>query len=129
MDFIYEKLRAGTNTTNSDSGFTVAQKFNDNFENVSKKFFEIDGQIQEFQEADIIQIIRINGIDLPINDNSVEIPTATALACGVVKSTDIENGITVKEDGTMNVNQININKLIQSDGDEIILYSGNSFSE
>ena len=129
MDFIYEKLRAGTSAANSDSGSEVARKFNDNFETASKKFLEIDGQLQEFKQADIIKIIRINGLNLPVTDNTAEIPIATALAHGVVKGTDVENGVFVKEDGTMEINQVNMDKLVQTDGDSIILHSGDSFIE
>lgn len=126
MDFVYEKLRAGTTSTNSDSGSEVARKFNDNFEKVSKKFIEIDGQFQTFQQADIIKIIRINGLNLLVENNTVDIPIATALIHGVVKGTDAENGVSIQEDGTMRVNQININKLVQTEDDSIILYSGDS---
>lgn len=129
MDFIYEKLRAGTSPADSDSGSEVARKFNDNFQNVTTKFLEIDNQIQEFQQADVIKIIRINGQNLNITDHSVDIPIATALAHGVVKGTDAENGVSIQEDGTMQVNQINVNKLVQTDGDSIILHGGNSFIE
>lgn len=129
MDFIYEKLRAGTTAANSDSGSEVARKFNENFEKASAKFLEIDGKLQEFQQSDVIKIIRINGQNLPVTGNTVDIPLATALAHGVVKSTDAENGVTVKEDGTMEVNEINLNKIVQSEGDSIILYGGDSFSE
>lgn len=129
MDFIYEKLRAGTTTADSDSGSEVARKFNENFEKASAKFLEIDGKLQEFQQGDVIKIIRINGQNLPVTGNTVDIPLATALAHGVVKSTDAENGVTVKEDGTMEVNEINLNKIVQSEGDSIILYGGDSFSE
>lgn len=129
MDFIYEKLRAGTTTADSDSGSEVARKFNENFEKASAKFLEIDGKLQEFQQSDVIKIIRINGQNLPVTGNTVDIPLATALAHGVVKSTDAENGVTVKEDGTMEVNEINLNKIVQSEGDSIILYGGDSFSE
>lgn len=129
MDFIYEKLRAGTTVADSDSGSEVARKFNENFEKASTKFLEIDGVIQEFQQADVIKVIRINGLNLPVVDKTVDIPLATALAHGVVKGTDAENGVSVKDDGTMEVNQINVNKLVQTDGDSIILYGGDSFTE
>lgn len=55
MDFIYEKLRAGTTSANSDSGSEVARKFNDNFEKASAKFLEIDQTIQEFHQADTVK--------------------------------------------------------------------------
>ena len=54
MDFIYEKLRAGTTVDDSDRGSDVARKFNENFDKVSDKFLEIDGTIQEFKQANVI---------------------------------------------------------------------------
>ena len=129
MDFIYEKLRAGTTSANSDSGSEVARKFNDNFEKASAKFLEIDQTIQEFYQADVIEIIRINGQNLPITDKAVDIPLATALAHGVVKGTEAENGVSVKEDGTMEIPHITIHPFITPDGDSIILHSGDSFIE
>lgn len=129
MDFIYEKLRAGTTVDDSDRGSDVARKFNENFDKVSDKFLEIDGTIQEFKQANVIEIIRINGLNLPIVNKTIDIPLATALAHGVVKGTDAENGVSINEDGTMEVNQINVNKIVQTDGDSIILYGGDSFTE
>ena len=46
MDFIYEKLRAGTTVSDSDSGSEVARKFNENFENTKKKFLEIEDDLE-----------------------------------------------------------------------------------
>ena len=129
MDFIYEKLRAGTTVDDSDRGSDVARKFNENFDKVSDKFLEIDGTIQEFKQANVIEIIRINGLNLPIVNKTIDIPLATALAHGVVKGTDAENGVSINEDGTMEVNQINVTKIVQTDGDSIILYGGDSFTE
>lgn len=51
---------------------------------------------------------------------------ATAAALGVVKGTDAENGIAVADDGTMSVNSVNVNKLVQTEGDSIVLDGGNS---
>jgi hypothetical protein len=37
-----------------------------------------------------------------------------------------ENKIAVAEDGTMEVNSVNVNKLVQAEGDILILDGGNS---
>ena len=51
---------------------------------------------------------------------------ATDELAGIVKSTDDENGVSVAEDGTMSVNAINVNKLVQTTGDTLVLYGGTS---
>lgn len=67
------------------------------------------------------------GIALPIDSNkSVNIPIATAQAPGLVKGTDLKNGISVAENGEMSVNSIDVNKLIQTDEEQLILDGGNS---
>lgn len=58
-------------------------------------------------------------------DNSIlSLPFATADKAGVVKSTDAANGISVGEDGTMEVNSVNVSKLYIAEGDELVLGGG-----
>ena len=45
---------------------------------------------------------------------------------GVVTSSTGENKVAVAEDGSMEVNSLNMNKLVQSDGDTLILDGGNA---
>lgn len=49
---------------------------------------------------------------------------ATADVAGIVKATTAENGISVAEDGTMSVNSVNVNKLVQTAGETLILNGG-----
>ena len=56
----------------------------------------------------------------------VTVPIATSDAIGVVKSVSTENGIAVSADGSMTVNNINVDKLVQTDGAELILNGGTS---
>ena len=53
-----------------------------------------------------------------------ELPVATLNALGGVKSSEAENKIKVAEDGTMEVNAINVNKLVQTEGEELVLSGG-----
>ena len=55
-----------------------------------------------------------------------DIPIADIENLGIVKSSNADNGIFVAEDGTMKVNNLNINKLIQNEGDYIELYGGSA---
>lgn len=82
-------------------------------------------KINKSQE-NIIEAIQINGIKIPINEKVVNIKNALIDQAGVVKSSIDNNKIFVLEDGTMEVNNINVNKLYQDEGDILILYSGSS---
>ena len=73
-----------------------------------------------------LEIVKIAGTALPISDKAVDIPIATAEALGVVLSSSEENNVSVGSDGTMSVNSINVNKLIQTDGEALILNGGSS---
>lgn len=59
--------------------------------------------------------------------DSIVIPIATTELSGVVKSSEDTNSISVQDDGTMEVNEINVNKIVQDSGDTLILESGDSF--
>ena len=54
------------------------------------------------------------------------VPIATLERLGRVKSSENENHVKVKEDGTMEVNSLNVMKLTQTDGDLLILDGGNA---
>lgn len=77
-------------------------------------------------ESKTIEIIKLAGTPLEVSpdDHSVDIPIATAEKVGIVKSTDVINGVAVAEDGTMSVNQLDVKKLTQLIGDELILDGG-----
>ena len=78
-------------------------------------------------DANVLEIVKVNGTALEIaDDKSVDIiiPVATADVAGTVKSSAEENKVAVTEDGTMEVNSININKIVQTEGDTLILNGG-----
>lgn len=56
----------------------------------------------------------------------VTIPVATADAYGVVKSSNLENNVTVGAAGAMTVNSLNVNKLVQTPGETLTLNGGTS---
>lgn len=77
------------------------------------------------QVNDIEQIILgDNENALVIADKKVTIPVATAEAYGVVKASAAENKVAVATDGTMEVNSINVDKLVQTEGHVLILNGG-----
>ena len=103
-------------TTNRDS---VAGLFDTT--NASK----LNG-IEAGAQVNDLEVVKIAGVALPISDKSVDIPIATAEVLGVVISSAAENKVSVSEDGTMEVNSVNVNKLVQTDGEALILNGGSS---
>ena len=103
-------------TTNRDS---VAGLFDTT--NASK----LNG-IEAGAQVNDLEVVKIAGVVLPISDKSVDIPIATAEVLGVVISSTAENKVSVSEDGTMEVNSVNVNKLVQTDGEALILNGGSS---
>lgn len=55
-----------------------------------------------------------------------KLTVASGTVLGLVKSSTEENKIKVLEDGTMEVNSLNVNKLVQSEGEDLVLFSGDS---
>lgn len=123
VDLDYESLRAGTTKENSDSGAEVARKFNDNFKKIAEMFYELDQKIQNNGAVKIA----INGTVVETDeDGVVHLPLASRTQAGLVQSEDSENSIVADENGTMKVSSLNVNKLVQSDGETLILSGGNA---
>ena len=70
--------------------------------------------------------IVIGNASFDIKNNEIVIPIATKENFGVVKSSSATNDIAVREDGTMEINEINVNKIVQDSGDTLLLASGTS---
>ena len=73
-----------------------------------------------------IHEVKVNEVPLLAADGSVNIGLATSSAAGVVKGSEAENKVKVDVDGTMEVNSLNINKLVQSAGDVLVLDGGDA---
>ena len=82
--------------------------------------------IEAGAEVNVIESISLNSVPLEISGKAVNIPIATTGALGVVLSSAAENAVTVKANGAMEVNNINVNKLVQTEGDSLILNGGNA---
>ena len=82
--------------------------------------------IEAGAEVNAIESISLNSVPLEISGKAVNIPIATTGALGVVLSSTAENGVTVQANGAMEVNSINVNKLVQTEGDSLILNGGNA---
>lgn len=77
-------------------------------------------------DANVLEVIKIGGTTLQISERAADIPIATAEALGVVKSSAAENKVKVEADGTMTVNLLNISKLVQTEGDLLVLDGGDA---
>ena len=77
-------------------------------------------------QPNVIEKIQVNGTEIAINEKTVNIPLATAARAGLIVSSDAENTISVSDTGVATVNSINVNKLVQTAGDELILNGGNA---
>lgn len=86
---------------------------------------KLDG-IQAGAQTNVLESVKLNGQALPISEKAVDIPVASSTVLGIVKGTDAENGVVVNGDGTMVINKLNVNQLVQTEGDELILNGGNS---
>ena len=77
-------------------------------------------------EENVLEGIKVGGKALEIaEDKTVDIPVAGE-NLGVVKTSTAENGVAIDENGSMSVNSLNTNKLVQNDGEYIILYGGSA---
>lgn len=79
-------------------------------------------------QVNVLEAVKVNGTALQITDKAVNIPIATAQALGVVMGSADENKVAVGADGTMEVNSVNVSKLVQTAGDTLILDGGTSTS-
>ena len=87
---------------------------------LSKDDAEKIKNISESQENKI-EVINVNNSPLIITNKTVNIPLASNDTAGVVKTSNNENKISLDEEGVMEVNDINVNKLVQTSGDILIL--------
>ena len=77
-------------------------------------------------QVNVIEKVQVNGKDLTISDKTVNIPLATAQRAGLIISSDAKDSISVSSTGVGVVNSLNVNKLYQDTGDELILDGGAS---
>lgn len=83
--------------------------------------------IESGAQVNVIENITLNGgANLEIVDKTVDIPLASGVNAGIVKSSTNENMVAVLAEGTMEVNSLNVNKLVQTAGDVLVLNGGNS---
>lgn len=83
--------------------------------------------VESGAQVNLIEVVKINGVALNIADKAVNVPLAAGENAGVVVSSAAENKVGVGEDGTMEVNSLSITKLVQAEGDTLVLDGGSAF--
>lgn len=81
-------------------------------------------------QANVIESITVENEALPIENKAVALPVATAAKMGLVKSAAVvegktaDNSVSVDASGYMFVNSVNVNKLVQTEGEYLVLNGG-----
>lgn len=79
-------------------------------------------EIQAGAQANKIETVKVNGQALTVVDKAVDISLTTL---GIISS-DAVNKVTHTSDGTLEVTSLNVNKLVQTEGEELILWGGDA---
>ena len=82
--------------------------------------------IESNAQVNVIEKINVGGSVLDIVNKAVNIPMASAVQAGVVKSVNAINGINVDTDGIMRVNALSVEKLVVPAGCELVLNGGSA---
>lgn len=98
----------------------------DGYRLISETELERIADIESGAQVNVLEGVQVNGTLLEIVDKKVNIPVASTTVLGLVMSSAAENKIAVAEDGTMEVNSVNVSKLVQSTGDVLVLDGGAS---
>ena len=98
----------------------------DGYRLISEIEHEKLANIAEGAQVNVIESVKIGDTVLDVANKVVSIPVATTTVLGAVMSSVAENKIAVAADGTMEVNSLNVNKLVQTSGDTLVLDGGAS---
>lgn len=82
--------------------------------------------VAPYYMGDVVKGVSVGGTLLDVVNHQVNIALGNAETAGVVKSSTGANKVTIEEDGTMSVAQVNMSSLVQSEGDVLILNGGSS---
>ncbi len=86
----------------------------------------IEANLTPNAEANILEIIKINGTALEIIDKAVDLPIASTSTLGLVLSSTAQNQVSVDANGAMTVNSLNVDKLVQDEDSYLVLNGGNA---
>ena len=126
LDKIAEKI---TEINGGESAGEVLGLLNSYKETNNERVDTIESKLKDIAEGaqvNVIEAVQINGVVQTITDKTVNIPIATNTTLGVVKSSTDENKVFINEDGTMEITNININKIIQDESTTLVLNGGSA---
>ena len=135
-DAAVESIQTKLNTVESNAQVNVIDAVSDEFEISADTKTLIVKEIAQAKVTGLIasleaKVAKEEGKSL-ISDSLIAklegIGIATAETAGIVKSSAIENGVVVAEDGSMTVHSVNLSKVVQTDGDFLVLDGGSSVS-
>lgn len=147
--------KANSGTTLADYGIVDAYTKEETLDKIAEKITEINGgesagevlsQLNSYKETNDTRVgnieTKLNGVEanaqvndielikiagseaaLPITDKTVEIPFASLGGAGVVK---LSSEVGVDENNALEIKSVNVNKLIQTKGETLILNGGSS---
>lgn len=99
----------------------------DSHKHVNKQLLDeiTEDRISNWDDAkpNVIEVIKADGVDLPVVGKTVDIPAATAVALGLVK---VDNDTIESINGVISVKAVGISKVYVEDDTELILNGGDS---
>ena len=135
-DAAVESIQTKLNTVESNAQVNVIDAVSDEFEISADTKTLIVKEIAQAKVTGLIasleaKVTKEEGKSL-VSDSLIAklegIGIATAETAGIVKSSAVENGVVVAEDGSMSVHSVNLSKIVQTDGDFLVLDGGSSVS-
>lgn len=119
-----DDLIAQLSGDNSESAASVLAQLNTYKNENDARVGNVENRVKALEEADddnIIEIVKVAGTALTVTDKAVDIPAATAAVYGVVK---LSSEVGVNDAGALEVKNLNVNKLTQTSGEWLILNGG-----
>ena len=119
-----DDLIAQLSGDNSESAASVLAQLNTYKNENDARVGNVENRVKALEEADddnIIEIVKVAGTALAVTDKAVDIPAATAAVYGVVK---LSSEVGVNDAGALEVKNLNVNKLTQTTGEWLILNGG-----
>ena len=110
--------------TGGESAADVLAELNTYKGTNDERVTNVENRVKALEEADddnIIEEVKVAGTALEVVEKSVDIPAATAEAYGVVKLSD---EVGANDAGALEVKALNVNKLVQTPGEWLILNGG-----
>lgn len=122
QDTLIAKLQGLAEIKTTSADFTLSPEGQLSLNDIA--ISKVDGLTDAL--AGKISEVKINGVALIDADGSVNIELAGSGTAGVVVGSEAENKVKIDTDGTMEVNSLNVNKLVQSEGEFLVLDGGDA---